>query len=151
MTMTTTITRPGTETEYSQMAGGRSCEGCPRCQDAANAGFCKQTHNPEYGNLHPVCRSCGHCVLRGQHNDDTSKGFHSASYHLTLRPQLGDHRHCGLAICTFHLGFSLVEPDLPLWTPRNGVFRRNTVGGSALWKSRNPGARRSITSGKRSP
>ena len=41
--------------------------------------------------------------------------------------------------------------DLPLWTPRNGVFRRNTVGGSALWKSRNPGARRSITSGKRSP
>ena len=45
MTMTTTIT-PGTETEYSQMAGGRSCEGCPRCQDAANAGFCKQTHNP---------------------------------------------------------------------------------------------------------
>ena len=70
MTTTTTITRP--ETEYSQMAGGRSCEGCPRCQDAANAGFCKQTHNPEYGNLHPVCRSCGHCVLRGQHNDDTS-------------------------------------------------------------------------------
>ena len=44
----------------------------PRWQDAANAGFCKQTHNPEYGNLHPVCRSCGHCVLRGQHNDDTS-------------------------------------------------------------------------------
>ena len=72
MTMTTTITRPGTEAEYSQMAGGRSCEGCPRCKDAANAGFCKQTHNPEYGNLHPVCRSCGHCVLRGQHNDDTS-------------------------------------------------------------------------------
>ena len=70
MTMTTTLTRP--ETEYSQTAGGRSCESCPRCQDAANAGFCKQTHNPEYGNLHPVCRSCGHCVLRGQHNDDTS-------------------------------------------------------------------------------
>ena len=77
MTMTTTtLTRPETETEYSQSqsgtTGGRSCEGCPRCQDAANAGFCKQTHNPEYGNLHPVCRSCGHCVLRGQHNDDTS-------------------------------------------------------------------------------
>ena len=70
MTMTTTLTRP--ETEYSQMAGGRSCEGCPRCKDAANAGFCKQTHKPEYGNLHPVCRRCGHCVLRGQHNDDTS-------------------------------------------------------------------------------
>ena len=74
MTMTTTLTRP--ETEYSQsqsgMARGRSCEGCPRCKDAANAGFCKQIHNPEYGNLHPVCRRCGHCVLRGQHNDDTS-------------------------------------------------------------------------------
>ena len=56
--MTTTLTRP--ETEYSQsqsgMAGGRNCEGCPRCQDAANAGFCKQIHKPEYGNLHPVCR-----------------------------------------------------------------------------------------------
>ena len=72
MTMTTTLTRP--ETEYSQMAGGRSCDGCPRCQEA-NAGFCKQIHNPEYGNLHPVCRGCGHCghcVLRGQHNYDTS-------------------------------------------------------------------------------
>ena len=44
----------------------------PRCQDAATAGFCKQIHKPEYGNLHPVCRRCGHCVLRGQHNDDTS-------------------------------------------------------------------------------
>ena len=64
MTMTTTLTRP--ETEFSQMAGGRSCEGCPRWQDAANAGFCKQIHKPEYGNLHPVCRRCGHCVLRGQ-------------------------------------------------------------------------------------
>ena len=77
MTMTTTLTRP--ETEYSQsqsgMAGGRNCEGCPRCQDAANAGFCKKIHKPEYGNLHPVCHRCGHCVhcvLRGQHNDDTS-------------------------------------------------------------------------------
>ena len=51
MTMTTTLTRP--ETEYSQsqsgMAGGRSCEGCPRCKDAANAGFCKQTTNPSTG------------------------------------------------------------------------------------------------------
>ena len=70
MTMTTTLTRP--ETEYSQMAGGRKCEGCPRCKDAANAGFCKKIHKPEFGNLHPVCRRCGHCVLRGQHNDDTS-------------------------------------------------------------------------------
>ena len=59
MTMTTTLTRP--ETEYSQTTGGRSCDGCPRCQDA-NAGFCKQIHNPEYGEpppgmpqLRPLC------------------------------------------------------------------------------------------------
>ena len=66
--MTTTLTRP--ETAQSQMAGGGNCEGCPRCQDAT-AGFCKQPH-PRYGNLHPVCKTCGHCVLRGRHNDDTS-------------------------------------------------------------------------------
>ena len=40
--MTTTLTRP--ETEYShlgsaQMAGGRRCEGCPRCQDATSSSF----------------------------------------------------------------------------------------------------------------
>ena len=28
--------------------------------------------------------------------------------HITYGPQLGCHRQCGLAICTFHLGFSLV-------------------------------------------
>ena len=31
----------------------------------------------------------------------------STALHITLMPQLGDHRHCGLAISTFHLGFSL--------------------------------------------
>ena len=31
----------------------------------------------------------------------------STAPHITLRPQLGAHRQCGLAICTFHLGFSL--------------------------------------------
>ena len=31
----------------------------------------------------------------------------STATHITLRPQLGGHRQCGLAICTFHLGFSL--------------------------------------------
>ena len=49
---------------------GRFCEGCPRCTDES-AGFCKQAH-PKYNNLHPVCRVCGHCVLRGKHSDDTS-------------------------------------------------------------------------------
>ena len=28
--------------------------------------------HPQYNNLHPVCRKCGHCVLRGKHSDDTS-------------------------------------------------------------------------------
>ena len=28
--------------------------------------------------------------------------------HITFRSQQGSHRQCGLAICTFHLGFSLV-------------------------------------------
>ena len=27
--------------------------------------------------------------------------------HITFRPQMGGHRHCGPATCTFHLGFSL--------------------------------------------
>ena len=58
--MTTTFTRP--ETQYSQMAGGRSCEGCPRCKDAANAGFCKQIHKtrvreppPGMPTMRPLC------------------------------------------------------------------------------------------------
>ena len=35
----------------------------------------------------------------------------STAPHITLRPQLGAHRQCGLAIYTFHLGFSLGTPD----------------------------------------
>ncbi len=63
-------TLPEQETRVSQGPGGRYCEGCPRCQDAG-AGFCTMRH-PQYNNLHPVCRRCGHCVLRGKHNDDIS-------------------------------------------------------------------------------
>ena len=55
------------EAQRSRGTGGRRCEGCPRCQDA-NAGFCTQ-QRPRYGNLHPVCKTCGHCVLRGRHDD----------------------------------------------------------------------------------
>ena len=40
--------------------------------------------------------------------DDDRKG--STAPHTAFRPQLGGHRKCGLAICTFHLGFSLVPP-----------------------------------------
>ena len=53
-----------------QDTGYRRCEGCPRCQDQ-NAPWCSIPH-PEYGNLHPVCQHCRHCVLRGSHADDTS-------------------------------------------------------------------------------
>ena len=31
--------------------------------------------------------------------------------HIAFRSQLGGHRQCGLAICTFHLGFSLGKGD----------------------------------------
>ena len=47
----------------------------------------------------------GGMCIRGL--DDDRKD--STATHITLRPQLGGHRQCGLAICTFHLGFSL-EP-----------------------------------------
>ena len=53
----------------------------------------------------------------------------STAPHITFTPQLGDDRQCGLAICTFHLGFSLVrsraEVDLPplLWPSlKNGIL-----------------------------
>ena len=49
---------------------GRRCSSCPRCTDS-NAGFCKQGH-AYYNGMHPVCRRCGHCVLRGTHDDDVS-------------------------------------------------------------------------------
>ena len=43
--------------------------------------------------------------------DDDRKA--STAPHITFRPQLGGHRWCGLAICTFHLGFSLVlQPQI---------------------------------------
>jgi len=64
------VTLTDKETEQSQSTGGRYCEGCPRCKDSS-AGFCKQGHI-QHNNLHPVCRRCGHCVLRGGHSDDTS-------------------------------------------------------------------------------
>ncbi|MEE2686903.1 MAG: hypothetical protein VX921_01500 [Chloroflexota bacterium] len=58
------------ETQQGQGTGDRYCEGCPRCNDSS-AGFCTQRH-AQYNNLHPVCRTCGHCALRGSHSDDLS-------------------------------------------------------------------------------
>ena len=37
--------------------------------------------------------------------DDDRKD--ATALHITFRPQLSEHRQCGLSICTFHLGFSL--------------------------------------------
>ena len=42
--------------------------------------------------------------------EDCRKDY--TSPHITSGPQLGGHRHWGLAICTFHLGFSLVLTDM---------------------------------------
>lgn len=74
--MTTAVAEP--QVERSQGSRNRWCEGCPRCQDS-NAGFCKAYHPGsllktalQYEGLHPVCRRCGHCVLRGSHADDIS-------------------------------------------------------------------------------
>jgi len=58
-----------TERQTTDYISERRCEGCPRCQDP-NAGFCKLSH-PKWKNLHPICRRCGHCVLRGSHVDNT--------------------------------------------------------------------------------
>ena len=62
------------ETEVRTQTGqgnrqGR-CDGCPRC-DEPNSPFCNIPH-PKYQNRHPVCKVCGHCVLRGNHRDDAA-------------------------------------------------------------------------------
>ena len=63
-----TITRTREETSTGRGAGGGYCEGCPRCNNA-QAGLCTTNHQ-EFGGRHPVCKACGHCVLRGKHIDD---------------------------------------------------------------------------------
>ena len=44
------------------------CEGCPRCNDA-QAPWCS-THHEKFAGMHPRCKTCGHCVMRGSHSDD---------------------------------------------------------------------------------
>ena len=61
------LTRPTTERTATDNA--EICEGCPRCQDP-NGPWCSMPH-PKFDNRHPTCRHCGHCILRGEHNDDT--------------------------------------------------------------------------------
>ena len=66
----TTVLERETVTQQGGDTGNRYCEGCPRCQDSG-AIWCNIRH-PKFNNLHPVCKRCGHCVLCGKHNDDTS-------------------------------------------------------------------------------
>ncbi len=64
------VTELKPRTEQGQGTGYRRCDGCPRCQDQ-DAAWCSQPH-PQYNGLHPVCKRCRHCALRGSHADDTS-------------------------------------------------------------------------------
>ena len=57
-------------TQTGQGTGHRSCDGCPRCA-RPDSPTCNIPH-PKFANRHPVCKVCGHCVLRGQHQDDAS-------------------------------------------------------------------------------
>ncbi len=80
--MTTTPTQTPTKAPEKSTSGtsgfsglGGKCQGCPRCQDSS-AGWCPggenhTQYNEQRGNspnLHPVCRVCGHCWLRGEHD-----------------------------------------------------------------------------------
>ena len=82
-----------------------------------------------------------------------TKGYRkdATAPHITLRPQLGGHRQCGLAICTFHLGFSLEQLQVGLSAlERWGLFpfRDNHLGavvGRPVHQGRNPvGLQRSV-------
>ena len=85
--------RTGNPHHHPDRQGNRQgrCEGCPRCDEPAS-GFCKIPH-PKYQNRHPVCKVCGHCVLRGNHMDDASDldehpGLGSRACRTGPKPQL---------------------------------------------------------------
>ena len=58
------------EIQSEQTTGHNNCSGCPRCEQS-NTSTCTIPH-PRFANRHPVCKVCGHCVLRGKHKDDAS-------------------------------------------------------------------------------
>ena len=68
--MMVTIIEPKIEekTQLGDSGRDRKCSGCPRCKDP-DPGICP-TYHPETPGVHPVCKWCGHCVLRGSHIDD---------------------------------------------------------------------------------
>ena len=69
--MTTVVERmaPSQFTREYMADSGNShrCEGCPRCKNG-EVGLCTLMH-PNYAPMHPLCRLCHHCVLRGRHDD----------------------------------------------------------------------------------
>ena len=85
--MTTVVLEPRTDvkTQTGSGSGYQQCDGCPRCQDP-NSGFCTTPH-PKFQNRHPVCKACGHCVLRGKHIDDAS----DLDDHPGLGPEFSRH------------------------------------------------------------
>ena len=72
------------------------------------------------GSLIPICPAFTHPIGGfGLRSDVHFRGLEdyrkdSTAPHITLMPQLGDHRQCGPAICTFHLGFSS-EATIARW------------------------------------
>jgi MinD superfamily P-loop ATPase len=58
------------QTDIDRTTNANHCAGCPRCQDSS-APTCTIPH-PKWDNRHPVCKACGHCVLRGRHKDDAA-------------------------------------------------------------------------------
>ena len=76
-------------------------------------------------NLHirltkPIPRWDVHC---GGIDDDRKD---ATALHITFRPQLSEHRQCGLSICTFHLGFSLVVL-IPLLPCKDDLARPSAI------------------------
>ena len=65
-----TTTRNETRPADAGTSAANRCEGCPRC-DAPGTALCPACHG-QYGGLHPRCKACGHCVLRGKHQDEGS-------------------------------------------------------------------------------
>jgi len=64
----TTETQEATRTEFH--VGKGRCPGCPRCDDGS---WCKGgPDHARFNGLHPICKVCGHCVLRGTHLDDAA-------------------------------------------------------------------------------
>ena len=87
MTSTETSTRPRRSLDQERP----KCPGCPRCQDPQSP-TCQIQH-PKFANLHPVCKTCQHCVLRGKHQDEAPDleehpGFNQTDPRVMQKPSL---------------------------------------------------------------